>query len=260
MTTSPHTPDPRGPDDDGPPPKSEHWSDLTDDPMDPPAIEARQAGLRAARRPPVEDRPEYLVELGRGRRVLDLGVVDHTSRSDRRTQWLHGQLAGSARECLGVDVIPSEVDRLVEEGFDVRCMDLTAGERPEGEWDVIVAGELIEHLDRPGELFRAVAELLAPNGVFVLTSPNPYAAWRVFQQLRDRPSDNVDHALLLNPWGIAELADRWGLRLHSFRGIRARPTGPKARLLDAVVRRRLLPVVPEATCESMLYEVVHTRS
>ncbi len=235
-----------------------HWSCVSPDPMNPGLINRRQAQVAAAHRSPIPDRVSHLRALARGRRVLDLGVVDHTVDTERSERWLHGQLVEVAGTALGIDVVADEVERLSQRGYHVTCMDVTTGELPDGEWDLIVAGELVEHLGRPGRLFDAAAALLARDGKFVLTSPNPYAAWRIVQNLRGRPFENVDHALLLSPWGIAELADRAGLRLHSYRGIAARPIGRKARLLDWAVRRRLLPVVPESTCESLLYEVVRT--
>lgn len=233
-----------------------HWSDLADDPMDPTLIESRQKLLRHVRADPIPDRVAHLQSLARGKKVLDLGVVDHTSDSDRRDHWLHGQLRDVAGELLGIDIVADEVDKLRQQGYRVECMDVTAGERPEGRWDLIVAGELVEHLGSPGGLFDAAADLLDDDGVFVLTTPNPYAPWRVVQHLRGRPYENADHALLLDGWGIAELAERAGLRLTAIRGLAGAPVGWKARVLDALVRRRLIPVIPETTCESILYELV----
>jgi len=232
------------------------WSDFALDPMESRVIERRQALLAAARQAPVPDRIAYLRSLASGKRVLDLGVVDHTSRTDRSEWWLHGQLAEVAGELLGIDIVADEIELLKQKGFNVACMDVTAGMLPEGTWDLIVAGELVEHLGSPGGLFEAASALLAEDGTFVLTSPNPYAPWRVYQNLRGRPYENADHALLLSSWGITELAERSGLRLRSFRGIGARPVGWKARCLDTAVQRRWLPFVPEATCESLIYEIV----
>lgn len=232
------------------------WTDAGTDPMDPAIIHARQRMLTAARRTPVPDRIAYLRDLVRGRRLLDIGIVDHDLGSDRREHWLHGRLAEVAASSLGIDVLEAPLHELAAEGYDVACMDVTEGDLPDGRFDVIVAGELVEHLDRPGHLFRAAAELLDEHGVLVLTTPNPFAPWRVVQNLLDRPYENADHALLLNGWGIAELAERAGLRLWSFRGISAPPAGWKAQWLDRAVRAGMLPLVPETTCESVMYEVV----
>ena len=234
----------------------QRWFEVAADPMDPRVVSGRRAAVDAARRDPLPGRIDRLRALARGRRVLDVGAVDHTTDNDRRQWWLHGHLAEVAAEIVGVDIVATEIERLCALGYDVRHMDLTSGDRPEGVFDLIVAGELVEHLDRPTALFEAAAELLTPDGRLVLTTPNPYACWRVFQNLRGRPVENVDHALLLSPWGLIELAERAGLVLDRFSGIAAQPVGWKARLVDAAVRYRVLPFVRESICESIMYEVV----
>jgi 2-polyprenyl-3-methyl-5-hydroxy-6-metoxy-1,4-benzoquinol methylase len=233
-----------------------HWSSLAADPMDGAVLARRRATIAAARRDPIEDRTTYLCDLVRGRRALDVGVVDHDLRTDRSDRWLHGALAEAAAEIVGLDVVDDEVEELRRRGYDVRRLDITDGELPDGRFDVVVAGEVIEHLARPGELFGAAARLLEPDGRLVLSSPNPYAAWRVVQHLRGDLQENADHVVYVDAWGIAEFAERAGMRLESFRGIRTRTPGAKAAALRLAVRSRLVRAVPELLCESILYEVV----
>ncbi len=165
----------------------DHWSALGDDPMEASLIEARRTRLRSLRNPPVPDRAALPALPRSGSSGCSTSVWSTTrSDSDRTDAWLHGQLAEVAAEILGVDVVPAEIEALRSRGFDVACMDVTTGERPDGRWDLIVAGELLEHLGHPGGLFDAAADLLADDGVFVLTTPNPYATWRVVQNLRGR--------------------------------------------------------------------------
>ena len=236
---------------------SGHWSTFASDPMDPAAISHRRSAINAARRPTITDRTSFLRDSVRGRRLLDIGVVDHALISNRSDRWLHGQLAEVAAWSLGVDVLDEPVRQLREQGYNVECIDITAGGRPDGAFDVIVAGEVAEHLGNVGGLFDAAADLLAPAGRFLLTTPNPFAIWRVYQHLRGRPHENVDHVTYLGAWGVAELADRAGLRLLSFRGIAPLyPVGRKAKLVSWGHRRRLLRFVPEALAESILYELV----
>lgn len=119
-----------------------------------------EAGQRASARRQLEriDR-----EVPRGR-LLDLGC------------WV-GFLLAEARErgweTVGVE--PSEFasayarDRL---GLDVRTADLTGADLPEGGFDAVVMGDVIEHLPRPAAALDRVAGLLAPGGVLSLTLPN----------------------------------------------------------------------------------------
>src|SRR5205085_414167 len=97
--------------------------------------------------------------------------------------WLHGAIAKTAGSCLGVDVLSDEVTKLKERGFNVICRDVTA-QPLEDRFEVMVCGELIEHLGNPGGLFKAAAIMLAPGGRMVLTTPNPL--------FKGRLEDNVE--------------------------------------------------------------------
>jgi SAM-dependent methyltransferase len=225
--------------------------------MSPSVLRHRRQLVDAARRRPLAGRTDRLRELAAGRRVLDVGVVDHDLDSGRASEsWLHGQLAAVAGEILGVDVVPDQVARLQAAGYRVECRDITRGDLPEGTFDLVVAGEVLEHLPAPGGLFDAACALLAPGGRFVLSTPNPYAVWRVWQHLRGRVHENVDHVLFSTPDGVAELAARSGLRLDRFAGIHAPLPGLKAAVVQRLVLSSRGRLVPEAACESVLYEFV----
>lgn len=236
--------------------QSKHWSDLASDPMDPFLLRMRRSEIDRARRPPVARRVEYLCALVAGKKVLDVGIVDHLLESDRAENWLHGQLASVAETILGVDVLADAVQKLAERGYNVACLDLTNDDLPDEDFDVIIAGELIEHLGRPGELFSAAARLLRPGGRLVLTTPNPFAIWRCYQHLLGRPNENVDHVAFFSPGEIIELAARAGMRLDSFRGAQTPMPGAKASFVQWAARHRLLPFTSESACESLLYEVI----
>lgn len=57
-------------------------------------------------------------------------------------------------------------------GLDVRTEDLFAGDLPDGRFDAVVMGDVLEHLTRAGEALDRVARLLSPNGLLVLLLPD----------------------------------------------------------------------------------------
>ena len=77
------------------------------------------------------------------------------------------------RECVGIE--PSTFasdyarDRL---GLDVRTEELFGADLPTGHWDVVVMGDVLEHLTRANAALDRVAELLAPGGLIVLALPD----------------------------------------------------------------------------------------
>lgn len=231
------------------------WSDLDDDPNAPAVVSARRTAVLAARRPPIERREPYLIGLVTEKKVLDVGVVEHRLESRQRGRWLHGKMHAAAATCVGVDVLPEAVAKLNEEGFDVRVCDLTS-DRLDETFEVIVIGEVIEHVADPGGLLRNAAAMLEAGGRIVLTTPNPYALHRVWQGVRNKPQESADHVTLFAPTHLYELAQRCGLDLASWRGIRVKDLDtPRGRALSAVrkVADRLLS--EDTACDSILYEL-----
>jgi len=200
----------------GPERRVSRWSELTADPNDPPALVHRARVLQAAWRPPITDRTAFIEERCRDRIVLDVGCVAHDVERMSAPTWLHGRIAAAARRCVGVDVLPAGVEAMRRRGYDVVLHDVTTGLGPIAglaPFDVIVAGELIEHVEGVDMLFRLAGETLADGGQLIITTPNPYAPGRVRAGQLGIVWENADHILYAFPSGIAELCERHGLRL-----------------------------------------------
>ena len=192
------------------------WSDIAGDPNDPSALVARADVLRAAWREPVRDRLAFLESRCRSKRVLDIGCVAHDAARMRAPGWLHSRLAAVAAECLGVDVLEDGVRTMRSMGFHAVVHDLATGLGPieaHAPFDVIVAGELIEHVVALDMLFRTAVHTLASDGELIITTPNPYAPHRVRAAQLGIVWENADHVLYAFPSGIAELCERHGLVL-----------------------------------------------
>src|SRR3954465_6600413 len=92
--------------------------------------------------------------------VMDLGCVDSpparhdaAARIEYKANLLHKRIAEINKEVLGVDIDPEGVNVLNSQGYntivgDVETMDLGK------EFDTIIAGEIIEHLENPGMFLR----------------------------------------------------------------------------------------------------------
>lgn len=239
-------------------PEPTRWSQISQDPNAPEVIRWRQEVLDATRREPVLRRVPYLRSLAEGRNVLDVGVVEHMiSSSQSGGRWLHRHMVEAAATCLGVDILADEVAELARQGYDMLVHDLT--ESPlDRTFDLIVAGELLEHLGSPGRFFDNIRPMLAPGGRVALTTPNPYSLHRVWQTLRGEFPDSVDHAILLGPGNVLELAGRAGLALDSWRGIRLKDLpGPRNRIASMARRAlRSTLLASDLDCDSIIYELV----
>ena len=192
------------------------WRDIDSDPNARPNVLARADSLNRAYRLESRTREEIITDLCRDKKVVDIGCVDHEASKITEERWLHGKILKVASECLGIDNDASGIDAMRRQGFNVQLVDITgdlSGLRELGPFDVVVAGEVIEHLGNPESLLLAARELLGPQGKLILTTPNPFAPWRAVAGMRRQVWENVDHVTLLFPSGMVELAERCGMRV-----------------------------------------------
>jgi hypothetical protein len=120
---------------------------------------------RLPRRGPC-DRAELLLEFSTGKRVVHVGFVDEKRMEAKLEEgkWLHARLAAVADSIVGVDSAEDGVEWAKEQGFEAYAVDAQSPEAVAAiglePADVVVAGEIIEHLDAPGPFLRAMRELL----------------------------------------------------------------------------------------------------
>jgi|GEM_PF-2596487 len=225
------------------------WREVNPDPNSRENMDVRHRALRSALRPETRSRLEIIVAECAGKRVLDLGCVDHEARQSGRAEWLHGHVASAASYCLGVDADEVGVKELVGAGYNMVVADFTGdlGEvERHGPFDVVVAGEVIEHVADQQALIVNARHVLQPGGRLVVTTPNPYAPWRFMAGVRCETWENVDHVVYAFPSGMAELADRCDMRLVSWSTIDDTRRGDlrlAARLLvTRTVKRKPFPI------------------
>lgn len=196
--------------------KPDGWVRYEKDPNHPTLIAYRAQVLENAWRPPVRSRVEFIRQRSLGRDVLDLGCVAHDPLRIPADGWLHRDVAEVANSCLGIDILESGIEVMRSEGYNAIVHDISQGADGLQEYlpvDMVIAGEIIEHMGSPQDLFVFAAQALKPGGELIVTTPNPYAPKRVWAGQRGITWENVDHILYALPSGIAELAERTGLEL-----------------------------------------------
>jgi len=239
-----------------------HWSSISSDPND---IEVRKVRAerisRAIDWSPV-DRIDFIRRAVRGKRVLDIGCVAHFSASEKDDIWLHKHLAESASYCLGVDILEGDVQNLKAEGYNVICHNLIEG--PLGDlFDIIVCGEVIEHIENFGGFLENCKASLADAGLLVVTTPYPWFLGSVIRNLIKHPfaTGSVDHVSWQEPATLVELAERHGMKVTKVVGLipEKNQRGSSAtELFYDVVRKGWLPRVSTfCGCRSLLYLLEH---
>ncbi len=148
------------------------------------------------------DRFAYLCDLARGRRVVHVGFVDLGCEmlNAESGAWLHEHLADAAAELIGIDLDEVGVERARARGYEayaVDCRDVDAVRALDLEpADVVVAGEVIEHLDDPGGFLDGVHALVRPGGTLVVTTPNAAGLVNAAALLGNYEVNHPDHVAL----------------------------------------------------------------
>jgi SAM-dependent methyltransferase len=130
-------------------------------------------------------RVELIRDLCAGKRVLHLGCTNYPYTKDAIEQGmlLHFDLEKVAADLWGIDGDDAGIAILREHGSDQIVLgDLEALEDCPitGTFDVVVAGEIIEHLNNPGLFLAGIQRYMAPESQLVITTVNAYCAMRYF--------------------------------------------------------------------------------
>jgi Methyltransferase domain len=165
------------------------------------------------------DRIKYIADACAGRRVLDLGAMDETAWKSKRGRgtWLHEEIAKAACRVDGVDnsaMVPPQglataPNALIRRG-DIEDLGRWVAQLDEIP-DVVVAGELIEHVENPLGFLRRFAEIPRLAGSeLILSTPNATALHNVLIGLARRESTHHDHLCILSYKTLTTLCRRAG--------------------------------------------------
>jgi len=124
----------------------------------------------------VQDRGAIIEQYVAGKKVLDAGCAElmgTTTDKGKAERWIHEKIKRVAKEVVGVDINKIQVEALRARGYNVICGDVEQVDLGR-KFDVIVAGELIEHLSNPGLFLNNMKLHLKDDGLLILTTPNRF--------------------------------------------------------------------------------------
>lgn len=156
------------------------------------------------------NRISYICQAVKGKKVLDLGCWDETALVKRNSKmWLHEEISNEALDTIGIDNSIS----IPEEGVTLKNSKILKGDCTNQtsisgfDIDVIVAGELIEHLPNAIE-FLATLKKLYSGKTAILTTPNATNLSNILLALLKRESMHIDHVNIYSYKTLSSLCRR----------------------------------------------------
>lgn len=199
------------------------WRTVSNDPNDDSASLMSRSLLASREMTYGGARSEWLAGLARGKRVLDVGGGEHVPSASLSDAWEHAIFVEHAESVLGIDISADLVRHLCERGYSFETCDATSQVDLGRRFDLIFAGDVIEHVNDPTALVRFALRHLDERGSLVITTPNPFHIGDPVQSLLRRNLQrglfrhvNLEHTCWITPTNMLEICHRtdcdlWGL-------------------------------------------------
>lgn len=162
----------------------------------------------------------YILERCRGKSVLDIGCAHNDAKHIDNKGWLHREIDKVAKSLVGLDIEADAVKYMNELGYttfvaDAQNFDLT-DKYPDG-FDVIVCGDVIEHLTNPGDLIKSAMKHLAPNGKVIMSTVNELGFLYIVETaLLGNETLDDDHTMAFSRKQIHKFMEKCNCRITDF--------------------------------------------
>lgn len=164
-------------------------------------------------------------------RVLDVGFVGQAV-TNVDSQWPHALLKAKTTHLYGLDLEFDTTEYPPPHYLEASAESFAFPEP----FDLIFAGDLIEHLSNPGLFLDSCRRALKSGGRLVITTPNAFNFFTLIEKItHEEPNVNKDHTLYFNPRVMAVLFEKNGLHSYTFDYIYTLGT-----LWDGGIKRKLL--------------------
>ena len=212
-----------------------NWRTQTSDPCDPDAQRSVHEFLLQRRSCYPGRLIDFFVQACKGKSVLHLGFVEHSVSYVGRPGWKHAAIARVARRAVGVDVAADGIEAAKRMGYEVHSLDITGPRSLDEIFDLVLAGDIAEHLMSLDSIYRFAIRHMGPRSLLLMSTPNPTCLLWMLGTLRGRTYvTNLEHTCWISPSQVNEHATRVGMEFdHYFPIMGGANLGPIARALKA---------------------------
>ncbi|MDX1685587.1 MAG: methyltransferase domain-containing protein [Saprospiraceae bacterium] len=173
------------------------------------------------------DRLEFLESLAKNRKVLHFGFTDHVpliKSKYSKNEWLHKRLVDVSEKCVGIDIDDDAVQFVKEELSiqNVYALDILEDDIPkeilDEEWDYLILGEVLEHINDPVRFLEGIKRRLEANfKIIVITVPNAWDLNNLIRLPSNKELINSDHRFWFSPYTLAKVVTESGYSVRNVR-------------------------------------------
>lgn len=171
-----------------------------------------------------QSKHEAIIGRCTGKRVLHLGCVGNNDSGTAHKvaaspSTLHLKLSAAAN-VTGVDISGDAVEEYRRSGI---CDNILVGNveklnelslKPE--FDLVVIGDLIEHLSNPGKMLDGVRSLCRRDTRVILTTPHAFGLAPFLRHLSGRFREGLQHVMTFNSQNLTHLVHRHGFKVEEY--------------------------------------------
>ena len=156
----------------------------------------------------LKQRETEILKYTKNKIVLDIGCIDHNLNKIEENIWLHKLIKQNAKYLLGIDYDREKVNLI--EDYNI-IYGNAENFKINKKFDVIVAGEIIEHLANVGLFLDSARKHLKKDGLLIITTPNVWGIRRIIRMLLNlQIQSNEEHCLWYDEDMLWNILDRQG--------------------------------------------------
>ncbi|KAA0240045.1 MAG: methyltransferase domain-containing protein [Chlorobiota bacterium] len=164
----------------------------------------------------------HIFNLCRGKDVLQIGVlgdIDNYIKNNKLEDWDFSNIKKVAKTAAGVDINKEGLEKAIKIGItdikfgDAENLDLNK------KFDVIYAGDLIEHLNNIGKFLESCKKHMKQDSILVLTTPSPYSLNMIIRSFFKSAAKGIfnEHTVLLHEKNLKELLRRFSFEINTIK-------------------------------------------
>jgi 2-polyprenyl-3-methyl-5-hydroxy-6-metoxy-1,4-benzoquinol methylase len=149
-----------------------------------------------------------LQKFYQGKDILDIGCAVGYQKED----WMHKNIKAIAKSIHGLDLDAESIHEIRKMGFDIEQGNAQSFNLNK-KFNLVHAGELIEHLDKPGDFLESVSKHLTHDGVLLMTTPNALRISNFIYAATGGLKVNAEHTCWFCETTITTLLERKGFEV-----------------------------------------------